>query len=102
MRRSLGLWHATFRIALVKQDLPLQVALLDIVTVNQQRLANSGPHQQLCLHRSQRPAADHGRTASGQPLLPLAANLGEQPLPRIAVVGVGRHAAIEGSPVVRC
>ena len=65
-------------IALVEQNLPLQIAGLNVVAVDDADVAYAGANQQRAEHRSGGSAADDGDARLCQFALPLGANAGKQ------------------------
>src|SRR5262249_18998904 len=72
-------------VALVEQDLPLQVARLDEVAVDDAQEADAGADHHIREHRTERPTAAQRHARRGQLLLPRLADAVETHLPAVAI-----------------
>jgi hypothetical protein len=78
--------HAFARIALREHRLPLQIRLLDEITIHDPQTPHACTRQSLDLRRPQRAAPDDEHTRRTQARLPLPANPGKQNLPAISLL----------------
>jgi hypothetical protein len=88
-RSALGL--ARSDPALVEQDLPLKIAEIDYVVIDQPKPPDSGRGEILNERRADPAGADHRDVGGKQGLLALASNFPQDNVPRVAIeLGVGR------------
>jgi hypothetical protein len=80
-RDGLGLERAS--VPFVVEKLPLEVALLDEVAVDEPHGAHAGAHQQRSLQRAQGAQAHDGHARPHDGLLSLGADAPEEDLPRV-------------------
>jgi len=85
LRAASALGIAFHRIGFRIKHLSLQVALLDVIAIDQMDRPGSGARQQRRLHGSQRAAAHNHRCGGTQPRLPFRAERGEARLSTVAV-----------------
>jgi hypothetical protein len=72
------------RVGFIEQRLALQIARLNVVTVNDANSAYAGAGQQGSQSGAGGPASDQGDVGTGQLALPRPADSGKQHLPRIS------------------
>jgi hypothetical protein len=86
--RRFGFGHCFSRIVLGVKHLPLQIALLDEIAVDQSELSDARPRQERCLYGPESAASNDHRRRSSKPLLAIGAERGES---NLAAIPVFRH-----------
>src|SRR5262249_3709722 len=96
---GLGLGQVLGHVVFVEQHLPLQVARLDEIAVDQPQMADAGANQSVGQHRAQRATAAQRHTRIEQTPLTVFADAGETNLPAVALQRyVCRHASPFSTP----
>ncbi len=82
------------------QNLALKIAKIDIVEIDQTKLADSGRSKIKRSRRTESACADAQHARLIQPLLPFRAHLGHDHVPRVAQLLVLRHRVLSKSQLI--